>query len=151
MLDLKLLANQPILLNFMLFLFQLCSKILNKIVLQSYSCHKNDAPNHWTHILRLSASWKSANKWILLLNTFTSIISLSVNINSIIILTFDDCWVYSMCMHVYVIVIPQLRGILLIYTPESRGPQARGIRVYISAKSRHSRGISDIYHSNLTW
>ena len=36
---------------------------------------------------------------------------------------------------VYVIVIPQLRGILLIYTPLSLGPAALRIRVYISAKS----------------
>ena len=36
----------------------------------------------------------------------------------------------------YVIVIPWLRGILLIYTPKAQGPQARGLRVYMSAKSQ---------------
>ena len=36
----------------------------------------------------------------------------------------------------YVIVIPWARVVCLIYTPEARGPQARGLRVYISGKSR---------------
>ena len=40
----------------------------------------------------------------------------------------------------HVIVIPWLRGILLIYTPK-----AQGLRVYVS-KIPSSRGISDIYH-----
>ena len=37
---------------------------------------------------------------------------------------------------VYVIVIPWARVVCLIYTPEARGPQAQGLRVYISGKSR---------------
>ena len=36
---------------------------------------------------------------------------------------------------VYVIVIPWARVVCLIYTPEARGPQARGLRVYISVAS----------------
>ena len=47
----------------------------------------------------------------------------------------------------YVIVIPWLRGILLIYTPKARGPQARGLRVYMSAKSQAAM-VQVIY---ITW
>ena len=36
----------------------------------------------------------------------------------------------------YLIVIPWARVVCLIYTPEARGPQARGLRVYISGKPR---------------
>ena len=42
-------------------------------------------------------------------------------------------------MHAYnlhLIVIPWARVVCLIYTPEARGPQARGLRVYISGKPR---------------
>ena len=47
----------------------------------------------------------------------------------------------------YVIVIPWLRGILLIYTPKARGLQARGLRVYMSAKSQAAM-VQVIY---ITW
>ena len=42
------------------------------------------------------------------------------------------------CMYVcmYVIVVTWARGICLICMPEARGPQARGLRAYISGKSR---------------
>ena len=36
----------------------------------------------------------------------------------------------------YLIVIPWARVVCLIYTPEARGPQARGLRVYISGEPR---------------
>ena len=48
---------------------------------------------------------------------------------------------------IYVIVIPWLQGILLIYTPKARGPQARGLRVYMSAKSQAAM-VQVIY---ITW
>ena len=37
---------------------------------------------------------------------------------------------------VYLIVIPWARVVCLIYTPEARGLQARGLRVYISGEPR---------------
>ena len=37
---------------------------------------------------------------------------------------------------VHLIVIPWARVVCLIYTPEARGPQARGLRVYISGEPR---------------
>ena len=36
----------------------------------------------------------------------------------------------------YLVVIPWARVVCLIYTLEARGPQARGLRVYISGKPR---------------
>ena len=36
----------------------------------------------------------------------------------------------------YLIVIPWARVVCLIYTPKARGPQARGLRVYISGELR---------------
>ena len=36
----------------------------------------------------------------------------------------------------YLIVIPWAQVVCLIYTPEARGPQARGLRVYISGEPR---------------
>ena len=50
-------------------------------------------------------------------------------------------------IYIYVIVIPWLRGVLLIYTPKARGPQARGLRVYMSAKSQAAM-VQVIY---ITW
>ena len=41
------------------------------------------------------------------------------------------CWCFG-----YLIVIPWARVVCLIYTPEARGPQARGLRVYISGEPR---------------
>ena len=38
--------------------------------------------------------------------------------------------------YIYVIVVTWARGICLICMPEARGPQARGLRAYISGKSR---------------
>ena len=52
-----------------------------------------------------------------------------------------------MCIQIQNLKPTWLRVIFLIYTPEPRGVQAWGVRVYISVKSWHSRGISDIYHS----
>ena len=40
--------------------------------------------------------------------------------------------------------IPWLHRILLTYTPEPRGLQAEGVRVYISAKSQRGHGINDM-------
>ena len=37
---------------------------------------------------------------------------------------------------VYLVVTPWARVVYLIYTPEARGPQAQGLRVYISGKPR---------------
>ena len=42
--------------------------------------------------------------------------------------------VYTNVLHL--IVIPWARVVCLIYTPEARGPQARGLRVYISGEPR---------------
>ena len=50
-------------------------------------------------------------------------------------------------VYIYVIVIPWLQGILMIYTPKARGPQARGLRVYMSAKSQAAM-VQVIY---ITW
>ena len=36
----------------------------------------------------------------------------------------------------YLIVIPWARVVYLTYTPKARGPQARGLRVYISGELR---------------
>ena len=46
-------------------------------------------------------------------------------------------WICDMLLKVlYLIVIPWARVVCLIYTPEARGPQARGLRVYISGEPR---------------
>ena len=42
----------------------------------------------------------------------------------------------TICCYIYVIVVTWPWGICLICIPEARGPQARGMRVYISGKSR---------------
>ena len=47
--------------------------------------------------------------------------------------------IYGMTLAVlmkYLVVIPWARVVCLIYTPKARGPQARGLRVYISGKPR---------------
>ena len=41
-----------------------------------------------------------------------------------------------MYLYTHLIVIPWAQVVCLIYTPEARGPQARGLRVYISGEPR---------------
>ena len=43
---------------------------------------------------------------------------------------------YHSSIYIYLIVIPWAQVVCLIYTPEARGPQARGLRVYISGEPR---------------
>ena len=43
---------------------------------------------------------------------------------------------YNLLWWLHLVVIPWARVVCLIYTPEARGPQARGLRVYISGKPR---------------
>ena len=40
------------------------------------------------------------------------------------------------CTCIHYIVVTWARVVCLIYTPKARGPQARGLRVYISGKPR---------------
>ena len=48
----------------------------------------------------------------------------------------------------HVIVIPWLQVILLVYTPKARGPQAGGLRVYMSVKSQAAMVSTNIYYSH---
>ena len=50
----------------------------------------------------------------------------------------------------YVIVIPWARVVCLIYTPDARGPQARGQRVYISGEPQVPM-VWLIYTTSCAW
>ena len=45
---------------------------------------------------------------------------------------------YTFMEGVHLVVIPWAQVVCHIYTPEARGPQVRGLRVYISGETRVS-------------